>query len=48
VQGALRQQAAGSAFLATLDLAARVRVVPADVPVAALGAALLGTHLTGG
>jgi len=47
VQGALRQQAATSPFLAALDLAGRVRVVPADVPVAALGAALLGTHLTG-
>lgn len=47
VRSALRQQAASSPFLAALDLAGRVRVVPADVPVAALGAALLGTHLTG-
>jgi glucokinase len=42
VGDALRAQAAGSPFLTSLDLAARVRVVPADQPVAALGAALLG------
>jgi glucokinase len=42
VSAALRVQAAGSPFLASLDLAGRVRVVPADQPVAAIGAALLG------
>lgn len=42
VQQALRDQAAGSPFLASLDLAGRIRVVPADYPVAAVGAALLG------
>ncbi|CAA9374844.1 MAG: Predicted N-acetyl-glucosamine kinase 2, ROK family [uncultured Nocardioides sp.] len=42
VQQALRDQAAGSPFLTSLDLAGRVRVVPADYPVAAVGAALLG------
>jgi glucokinase len=42
VQEALRAQAAGSPFLASLDLAGRVRLVPADYPVAAVGAAMLG------
>jgi len=42
VQQALRDQAAGSPFLTSLDLAGRVRVVPADYPVAAVGAAMLG------
>lgn len=42
VQEALSTQAAGSPFLASLDLAGRVRVVPADYPVAAVGAAMLG------
>lgn len=42
VQQALRDQAAGSPFLTSLDLAGRIRVVPADYPVAAVGAALLG------
>ena len=42
VSAALRAQAASSPFLASLDLAARIRVVPADQPVAAIGAALLG------
>jgi glucokinase len=42
VSDALRAQAASSPFLASLDLAARIRVVPADQPVAAIGAALLG------
>lgn len=42
VAGALRDQAAASPFLASLDLAGRVRVVPSDYPVAAVGAALLG------
>jgi predicted NBD/HSP70 family sugar kinase len=43
VAHALAEQATGSAFLASLDLAGRVRLVPQDVPVAALGAALLGS-----
>ena len=42
VRAALGRQAAGSPFLASLDLAGRVRLVPAGVPVAALGAASLG------
>lgn len=42
VAGALRVQAAASPFLASLALAERVRLVPRDVPVAALGAALVG------
>jgi glucokinase len=42
VSDALRAQAASSPFLASLDLAARIRVVPEDQPVAAIGAALLG------
>ena len=39
---ALLDQAAASPFLASLDLAGRLRVVPSDYPVAAVGAALLG------
>ena len=42
VAQALLDQAAGSAFLTSLDLAGRLRVVPADHPVAAVGAAFLG------
>ncbi len=42
VSDALHAQAASSPFLASLDLAARIRVVPDDQPVAAIGAALLG------
>jgi glucokinase len=42
VAAALRVQAATSPFLASLDLAGRLRVVPSDYPVAAVGAALLG------
>ncbi len=42
VAGALREQARTSPFLASLDLAGRLRVVPAHYPVAAVGAALLG------
>jgi glucokinase len=42
VAEALRAQAAASPFLASLDLADRLRVVPTDYPVAAVGAALLG------
>jgi len=43
VAGVLRQQAAGSPFLDSLGLPERLQVVPADHPVAAVGAALLGT-----
>lgn len=42
VSHALARQATDSPFLASLDLAGRVRLVPQDVPVAAFGAALLG------
>lgn len=42
VADALRAQAAASPFLTSLDLAGRLRVVPRDQPVAAIGAALLG------
>lgn len=42
VADALLQQAASSPFLASLDLAGRLRVVPSDYPVAAVGAAMLG------
>jgi len=42
VAHALRSQAAPSPFLASLDLAGRIRLVPADQPVAAIGAAMLG------
>jgi predicted NBD/HSP70 family sugar kinase len=42
VGDALQAQAASSPFLASLDLAARIRVIPDDQPVAAIGAALLG------
>jgi glucokinase len=42
VADALRRQAAASPFLAALDLAGRLRVVPEGQPVAAIGAALLG------
>ena len=42
VQAALRQQAAGSSFLRSMDISSRVELAPCDVPVAAIGAALLG------
>jgi glucokinase len=42
VTAALRAQATTSPFLAALDLAARVRLIPAGVPVGAIGAALIG------
>jgi glucokinase len=42
VAQALLDQATTSPFLASLDLAGRLRVVPADYPAAAVGAALLG------
>jgi glucokinase len=41
VADALDAQAASSRFLASLDLPARLRMAPADHPVAAVGAALL-------
>jgi glucokinase len=41
VAAALRAQAAPSPFLAALNLAARVRLVPAGVPVGAIGAAMI-------
>ena len=44
VAEALREQAAASPFLAALSLSERVRVLPAGVPVAALGAALVGRN----
>ena len=42
VTAALRAQAATSPFLAALDLAGRVRLLPARLPVGAIGAALIG------
>jgi glucokinase len=42
VTAALRAQAATSPFLAAIDLAARVRLIPAGVPVGAIGAAMIG------
>ena len=42
VTAALRAQAVSSPFLAALDLAARVRLLPAGVPVGAIGAAMIG------
>ncbi|HEV6954477.1 MAG TPA: ROK family protein [Promicromonospora sp.] len=42
VQDALREQAKVSAFLGSLRLAERVRLAPTHVPVAAVGAAVLG------
>ncbi|MDQ1538321.1 MAG: glucokinase [Actinomycetota bacterium] len=42
VQAALREQAAGSPFLSSMNMAARVELAPRDMPVAAIGAALLG------
>jgi predicted NBD/HSP70 family sugar kinase len=41
VAAALDAQAASSPFLASLELSARLRVTPSDLPVAAVGAALL-------
>jgi len=41
VTAALRAQAVGSPFLAAIDLAARVRLLPAGVPAAAIGAAMI-------
>jgi glucokinase len=42
VVAALRAQAVASPFLASLDLAGRVRLVPGGVPVGAIGAATIG------
>jgi predicted NBD/HSP70 family sugar kinase len=42
VADALRAQSHSSGFLASLELAERLRLVPAGYPVAAVGAALLG------
>lgn len=44
VAHALAEQASTSPFLSSLDLAGRVLLVPAEVPVAALGAALLASN----
>jgi predicted NBD/HSP70 family sugar kinase len=38
---ALRAQAATSPFLAAIDLPSRVRLLPAGVPAAAIGAAMI-------
>jgi len=43
VTTALRAQAASSPFLAALDLAGRIRLLPGQQPVGAIGAALIGT-----
>jgi len=42
VTAALRAQAATSPFLAALDLASRIRLLPDRLPVGAIGAALIG------
>jgi predicted NBD/HSP70 family sugar kinase len=47
VTAALRAQASTSPFLAALDLAARVRLIPAEVPVGAIGAAMIEDARTG-
>lgn len=41
VTAALREQAVSSPFLAAINLAARVRLLPAGVPAAAIGAAMI-------
>ena len=41
VTAALRAQAVTSPFLAAINLAARVRLLPAGVPAAAIGAAMI-------
>lgn len=43
VAAALRAEAAGSPFLAALDLAGRTRLLPGKQPVGAIGAALIGS-----
>ena len=42
VRGELEREAQASPFLASMGLAERVSLAPADVPVGAVGAALLG------
>jgi predicted NBD/HSP70 family sugar kinase len=42
VTAALREQTASSPFLAALDLAGRVSLLPGELPVGAIGAALIG------
>ena len=42
VRGQLEREAQASPFLASMGLAKRVSLAPADVPVGAVGAALLG------
>lgn len=42
VVAALDAQAKGSAFLASLEIGERVRLAPHGVPLAAIGAALMG------
>ncbi|MDQ6523726.1 ROK family protein [Nocardioides sp. LHD-245] len=44
VAHALAEQAAASPFLRSLDLPGRLRLAPSELPVAALGAALLGAR----
>ena len=46
VTAALRAQAVASPFLAALDLADRLRLLPAGVPVGAVGAAMIWTPLS--
>jgi predicted NBD/HSP70 family sugar kinase len=46
IEADLAARAHGSAFLASLSLDSRLHLLPADSPVAALGAALLGQELT--
>jgi predicted NBD/HSP70 family sugar kinase len=45
VHDALAAESAGSAFLASLHLAERVRLAPGRVPVGAVGAAVLGLQV---
>lgn len=47
VVAVLDAQAAGSAFLSSMRMGERVRLTPPGVPVAAIGAALLGQQLAG-
>ena len=46
VRQVLAARAAESEFLASLHLADRITVIPADYPVAAIGAALVGLRRT--
>jgi len=48
VTAALRSQAAESPFLAALGLADRLRRLPGQLPVGAIGAALIGNHILTG